>query len=288
MDITDAGAVERTIQRMQPWAVINAAGYVRVDQAESEPERCYLENVTGARTLAETCARHGIGYVTFSSDLVFDGARRQPYIETDTPGPLSIYGKSKAEAEKRVREAMPKALIARTSAFFGPWDEANFVTVTLRQMAAGHCVVAASDAVVSPTYIPDLVHACLDLLIDGEHGVWHLANEGAVSWAELASLAAGMAGLEASLVAGCPTRSLRLAASRPLHSALASERGQLLRPLREAIECYLRDCGIDWRSLAAASEHVPGKRRGDTAAWAGENSARSGAPSASLAWREER
>src|SRR4051794_13949614 len=109
------------------------------------------------------------------------GDRDAPYVERDAIGPLNVYGRSKAEADARVLEAMPSALVVRTSAFFGPWDEHNFVTIALRALAAGHHFVAAEDSVVAPTYVPDLVHASLDLLIDGERGIWHLANATAIS-----------------------------------------------------------------------------------------------------------
>ena len=99
-------------------------------------------------------------------------------------------------------EALPGALVVRTSAFFGPWDQANFVTAVVRALAAGGTFRAAEDVVVSPTYVPDLAHAGLDLLIDGAAGVWHLANAGAVTWPELARRAARRAGLDASAVAG--------------------------------------------------------------------------------------
>jgi dTDP-4-dehydrorhamnose reductase len=113
-------------------------------------------------------------------------AFREPYEEHDPPRPLCVYGRTKHEAEQRVQGAHPAALVVRTSAFFGPWDEHNFVAQSLRQLAAGRTVHAASDTTVSPTYVPDLVHTCLDLAIDGEAGVWHLANVGATTWEELA------------------------------------------------------------------------------------------------------
>lgn len=84
----------------------------------------------------------------------------------------------------------PASLVIRTSAFFGPWDEYNFVTIALRHLSAGNTFVAAEDGIVSPTYVPDLVHTSLDLLIDGENGLWHLANKGAIAWADLARLVA--------------------------------------------------------------------------------------------------
>jgi dTDP-4-dehydrorhamnose reductase len=241
MDVADRGSVEATLARLRPWAVVNAAGYVRVDDAERDAERCMRENAEGAATLAEACAPRGASLVTFSSDLVFDGAKSAPYVESDAVAPLNVYGRSKAEAERRVVASHPGALVVRTSAFFGPWDDYNCATLCLRALAAGRAFVAASDSVVSPTYVPDLVNACLDLLIDGESGVWHLANAGAVTWAEFASLVARRAGFDPSFVESRPTKELRLAATRPRYAALASERGALLPPLDSAVARYLRE-----------------------------------------------
>jgi dTDP-4-dehydrorhamnose reductase len=140
-----------------------------------------------------------------------------------------------------VLAAHPSALVVRTSAFFGPWDEHNFVHAVLRELAAGRPVVAASDSIVSPTYVPDLAHACLDLLIDAEAGLWHLANGGATSWAEFARDAARLAGLDPSLVVSATMEELNLPAPRPADSSLASERGQLLPPLADALARYVRE-----------------------------------------------
>ncbi|HYO91854.1 MAG TPA: sugar nucleotide-binding protein, partial [Pyrinomonadaceae bacterium] len=102
------------------------------------------------------------------------------------------------------------------------------------------------DAVVSPTYVPDLVNASLDLLIDGEKGIWHLANAGATSWADFARSAAVQAGLDAGLIEDCPTRSFNYAARRPIFSALTSERGVILSSLEDAVSRYVRECEISW------------------------------------------
>ncbi|MEX0712941.1 MAG: sugar nucleotide-binding protein, partial [Pirellulales bacterium] len=192
MDIANRKQVDAVFDRYNPWAVINAAGYVRVDDAEREPGPCFRENVRGAAALAAACAGAGIPLVTFSSDLVFDGQQGSPYREQDTVGPLGVYGRTKAEAERRVLALHPRALVIRTSAFFGPWDEYNFVTAGLRTLRAGLPFPAADDTIVSPTYVPDLVHACLDLLIDAESGVWHLANQGETTWAGFARRAAAL------------------------------------------------------------------------------------------------
>jgi dTDP-4-dehydrorhamnose reductase len=252
MDIADAASVERVLEESDAWALVNAAGYVRVDDAEREPEACFRENTTGPATLAEACARRGVRLLTFSSDLVFDGRdRREPYVESDATAPLGVYGRSKAEAERLVLEALPSSLVIRTSAFFGPWDAYNFVTVALGALARGEEFVAADDAFVSPTYVPELAHTSLDLLIDEERGVWHLANSCEVSWAEFARLAARLAGLDAALVAGRPTSELKLAAVRPPYSVLGSERGVLLKPLDEALARYMRERAFEPAAVAA-------------------------------------
>jgi dTDP-4-dehydrorhamnose reductase len=179
--------------------------------------------------------------LTFSSDLVFDGAVSNPYVESDAVGPLNVYGRSKALAEERVLKVNPASLVIRTSAFFGPWDEYNFVTIALRQLSAGNTFVAAEDAIISPTYVPDLVHTSLDLLIDGECGLWHLANKGAIAWADLARVAAKKAGVSVSSLIAVPSRELGLAAPRPSYSVLGSSRAELMPCLDSAISRYFSE-----------------------------------------------
>jgi dTDP-4-dehydrorhamnose reductase len=149
-----------------------------------------------------------------------------------------VFGRSKADGEARTLALLPSALVVRTAAFFGPWDDWNFVTRSLRSLAAGEVVEAADDLVVSPTYVPELVDAVLDLLIDGERGIWHLANAGATTWADLARAAARRARLDESLVRGRPAAELSFAAPRPRHAVLASERAWIMRPLEDALHRY--------------------------------------------------
>jgi dTDP-4-dehydrorhamnose reductase len=255
MDIADPQSINTVLDQYNPWAVINAAGYVRVDDAERESELCHRENALGPELLAAACARRQASLLTFSSDLVFDGAKRSPYVESDAPSPLNVYGQSKAEAERRVLEALPNALIIRTSAFFGPWDKYNFVTLALSSLSEERIFTAAEDTVISPTYVPDLVHASLDLLIDNESGIWHLANSGEITWAELAERAAALAGLDASLVDARPNHTLALPAPRPAYSVLGSQRGALLPPLEDALSRYLRECEILFRDTRRYSQH---------------------------------
>lgn len=238
MDIADARSVARALDLHRPWAVINTAGYVRVVDAENDRPSCFRENATGAEVLAKACADRGIPLVTFSSDLVFDGMLGRPYVESDPVNPTSVYGESKAEAERKVLEAHERALILRTSAFFGPWDRYNFVWSILNTLSRGQGVDASLD-VVSPTYVPDLVNTSLDLLIDGGTGIWHMANGGAVSWRDLAAMAAERAGFDPAAVAGAGEPSA-------LNTALSTERGILMPSLESAIDRFFIDSEVEW------------------------------------------
>lgn len=239
LNITDSFSVEWAISYYNPWAVINTAGYVKVDEAEADATACHLVNAHGAKLLAAACQKRNIQYLTFSSDLVFDGLKQQPYTERDPVNPLNVYGQSKVKAEKFVLDKNPQALIVRTSSFFGPWDDFNFLTLMLNQIARGNNFLAPEDIIVSPTYVPDLVHACLDLLVDQESGIWHLTNEGELSWAELARKAAEIVDFNSALIQGFSANELQgQQALRPRYSALSSERGQLLPPLEDALIRY--------------------------------------------------
>jgi dTDP-4-dehydrorhamnose reductase len=239
LDLTDERSVVAALDDCAPWAVINTAGYVRIDDAEVEVDTCLAANRDGAAALARACSARGIRLVTFSTDLVFDGAKTEPYVESDRVAPLNVYGRSKAQAEALALDAHDDALVVRTSALFGPWDAYNFVTLALRALAAGEAFEAAWNIVVSPTYVPDLVDATLDLLIDGDRGIWHLANEGAVTWAELAQHAAEAAELDPSAVFPRRASELGWIAARPPYSALASERGWIMPPLEAALARYV-------------------------------------------------
>jgi dTDP-4-dehydrorhamnose reductase len=251
MDIADPVSVERALARLQPWAVINTAGFVRVDDAEHDA-RQWRENAIGPHVLALACARHGVRLLGFSSDLVFDGASDRPYVERDSPQPLNAYGRAKREAELRVLAAAPNALMVRTAAFFSPWNPHNFVTQSIEALRRGDAWQAASDQWVSPTYVPDLVQAAIDLLVDGESGIWHLANEGVVSWSRLACMAAEALGLDTRLVQSLPSAALRQPAMRPRFCALSSERGQLMPSLEDGLARYLSHSAV-----AAAAQTAP-------------------------------
>ena len=243
IDITNQDALARILEEIQPWGIINAAGYVRVDDAEDDEEQCFRDNVQGPMVLATVCADRKLPLATFSSDLVFDGQQRRPYREEDKVNPLNVYGRTKAEAERKILAIDANALVIRTSAFFGPWDSYNYVTRTLQELRQGRPIFA-ENAVISPTYIPDLVHSTLDLMIDRASGLWHLTNDGEVSWAQMAEEVAHRAGLGevlAALLAECGPVNRAI---RPEYSALSNGRGLQLRHWQEALDCYFRELKI--------------------------------------------
>lgn len=256
LPIDDPRAVARILDLHAPWAVINAAGWVRVDDAEGEADACMAANAEGSAVLARACAARDIHYTAFSSDLVFDGETDSGYFESDIPRPLNVYGRSKAEAERLVAEAGGRALVVRTAAFFSPYDEHNFAMHVERTLRGGGTVRASGDHFVTPTYVPDLVNACLDLVIDDETGLWHLANATSVSWLEFGRLVADAMGLDPARVEPADPDDLGWRALRPLNAALRSERGKLLPPLAHAVarfaatrRRYLKDA--ERRELAA-------------------------------------
>lgn len=240
-DLADIESIRNVIRKYKPWGIVNAAGYVRVDDAEHEEEQCLRDNHFGPLNLARVCRESGVAMATFSSDLVFDGKKKQPYIETDPVNPLNVYGKSKALSEKEVLKVFEQALMIRTSAFFGPWDSFNFLHWVEESLSNGREIEVANDVWISPTYVPDLVHATLDLLIDRESGIWHLANKGEITWAELAMATAKHNDLDTSLIIPVPLSSLNYAAPRPNYCVLGTERGNHMRELKTALERYFKE-----------------------------------------------
>ena len=279
LDITDAAAVERAMEQIKPWAVINAAGCGDIDAAERDPPWCERVHGGGVSVLAAACARHNAALLTFSSDQVFDGAQSGPYHEGHDTAPLNAYGRSHARSEAEAQRLLPSVLVVRSGPLFGPWDANNFLTSALREIAALRTVRVPHDQTVSPTYIPDLVHACLDLLIDGESGVWHLANAGVTTWKAFVQQAADRAGLEPRAAQGVPLRKMPFAAPRPHFSAITSRRGVLLPSLETALACYLQDGSRQHWNVGAETQH---HHRPETPA------ARTSGRRAALAARRER
>ena len=235
VDISKPEEIEKVIEKYKPWAIINAAGFVDIDRAEITPEKCYQENTEGNKNLGTLCKKHRVKFVTFSTDQVFNGTSSVPYNEGSSTNPLNVYGYSKLLTEEFLSRENPDALIIRTSAFFGPWDKHNFVTKCIETLEAGEVFEAADDIVVSPTYVPHLVHASLDLLVDDANGIWHIANRGETSWYDWAKEIAMMTGLNEELI---QTPRVLHKARRPKYSALTSEK-YALPSLEDAMQDYL-------------------------------------------------
>lgn len=236
-DLTDPSRLQLIIETVKPWAVINATGYVSIDNAEKDPAGCYAINTDASASIARICARYDLPLVSFSSDQVFAGDKQLPYTEGDKIQPLNVYGHSKALAEQQIMQAHKQALVIRTSAFFGPWDKYNFAYDVLEQLAAAGSFTVMDKGTVSPTYVPDLVNATLDLLIDSESGIWHLSNCGALSWHDFARAIAERGGHSAKQIYLSGNENL-LIAKRPAYSALTSHRGLMLPTLDKAMHSF--------------------------------------------------
>ena len=247
LNIEHLEQIEAVIKAKKPWAIVNTAGYVKVDEAEAESENCFRANATGPENLAKICRKYDVKLITFSSDLVFNGEKLEPYIESDDVSPLNIYGMSKARAEQSVLKLDPTALVIRTSAFFGPWDQYNFAAHVLNSLQNNLPLNAADDVFMSPTYVPDLVNAAIDLLLDDECGVWNLTNDSELSWADFAREIAARGSYNPKLVKRVSLNDMGYKAARPLYSVLKSERGNLLSTLDNALERFFSDQDLVYR-----------------------------------------
>ncbi len=252
LDLTSDRELDAMIAAMRPWAVLNASGYVAVDQAEIDAEACRRGNAEIPGALARACRRAGIPLVNFSSDLVFDGEDPDGYAEHHAPRPISMYGRCKAEGESRVLSVHPDALVVRTSAFFGH-DPHNVIAQAIRHSAQQQPYRVAHDVTVSPTYVPDLTRECLDLLIDGATGLWHLVNAGQVTWADFVVDGLRKAGWSEDWVEAVPASAMEWRAARPRHSALISTRGTLLPPLEDALQRWAGAVQDEWETVGTAS-----------------------------------
>jgi dTDP-4-dehydrorhamnose reductase len=195
------------------YLVLHAAAWTDVDGAESDPSGAELVNVDGTRNVAAL----GAPVVYYSSDYVFDGSKREPYVESDEPRPLSVYGRTKLEGEGEVREGW----IVRSSWLFG-WTGTNFVRTMLRLGEERDEVGVVGDQVGSPTYVGHLAAATRELL-ELPRGVWHVAAGGECSWADFARAIFEEAGLT-TRVREIATEELGRPAPRPAYSVLRSER----------------------------------------------------------------
>jgi len=193
--------------------VLHAAAWTDVDGAEADPDGAEAINVLGTRNVV----RLGAPVVYFSTDYVFDGRKSAPYVESDEPRPLSVYGRTKLEGEREVRDGW----VVRSSWLFG-WTGRNFVRTMLDLGRRQHEVAVVDDQRGSPTFVGHLAEATRSLL-ELPGGVWHLAADGDCSWAEFAEAVFEEAGVRCR-VRRILTAELARPAPRPAYSVLRSER----------------------------------------------------------------
>jgi dTDP-4-dehydrorhamnose reductase len=238
VSVTDQDSLDALLSRRRPDLVFNCAAYNAVDRAEAERDRAFAINAEGPANVATVCARHGIRLVHFSTNFVFDGALARPYVESDVPAPLSVYGSSKLGGEQRVLDLLPGALVIRTSAVYGDTGSAikggSFPERIVARGRTGEPLRVVSDQKVNPTYAGDLAVAALELAEKGLEGVVHVVAAGCAGWDEFARAALAECGVPADVEA---TFSADLAspAARPLNGCLESTRVAALRPWREGL-----------------------------------------------------
>jgi dTDP-4-dehydrorhamnose reductase len=225
LDIVDSAAVRRAVAAARPQVVINCAAYTDVDGAESQADTAHAVNATGAGIVAAATAEEGAWAIHVSSDYVFDGAKREPYLESDPTGPLSVYGASKLAGELAVAAAAPDShTIVRSSWLFGAGGPC-FPATMLRLAAERDELAVVDDQVGSPTFTGHLGAALVGLAgrPTPPPGILHVSAQGQCSWHEFATEILRQARASAT-VKPIATSDLPRPATRPAYSVLGSER----------------------------------------------------------------
>lgn len=184
-DISDYDAVQVFVVDTHPKIVIHCAAYSKVDQAETESEKCFSVNADGAKHVAVACADVGAKLLYLSTDYVFDGEKQGPYEVDDPTHPLTVYGQSKLMGEQQVLQHCKSSFVVRTSLLFGQ-NGRNFVSTMLKSGRKHKRVIAVTDQISSPTYTEDLAPLLLEIVSSDRYGIYHATNEGFCSIAEFA------------------------------------------------------------------------------------------------------
>ena len=236
LDLTNLNAIRTFIDQIKPDIIINTAAYTAVDKAESEPELAYQINTLAPEVLADKASELDIPLVHFSTDYVFDGLKKEAYVETDKTNPQSIYGKTKCEGEEKIR-THAKHIILRTSWVFGVHGN-NFLKTILRLIQEKESLNIVGDQWGSPassSMLSDVTFKIVDLILKDknfkDYGTYHVTNEGETNWHGYASLISGEA-MKLNLKVKCasdkiqpiPTSEYLTAAKRPLNSRLNTDK----------------------------------------------------------------
>ena len=249
-DLLSVEQIRQVIERIRPEIVIHTQALSDVDQCEREPDAAWAQNVTATEQLIRALEPLKALLIYVSTDYVFDGSKRAPYDENDSPRPISVYGRSKLKAEQRVL-AYERSVIVRPSTLFGP-GRMNFCDHVATQVKAGHSVEAFVDQVTSPTYTEDLADGIGELsaaLLRAQATQWprvyHMANAGGCSRVVFAQRVAELLGCSRSLIHPIPMAQYRQPTPRPSCSALSTIHvphviGRTLRSWDDALHAYLR------------------------------------------------
>jgi dTDP-4-dehydrorhamnose reductase len=247
-DLTRPAELRTFLTGLRPDVVVNCAAYNFVDRAETEPAAAFAVNAWGVRDLAAICRDLDCTLVQFSTDYVFglDETRQTPWLETDAPGPVSVYGLSKLAGEYLVRATCPRHFVIRTCGLYGVWGSGgkggNFVETMLRLAGQGKPLRVVADQTCTPSYTVDVADASVALMNTTRYGLYHWTNAGSCTWHELASTIFELSGLGVR-PAAITSAEFGAAARRPRYSVLATEAYQSLglpapRPWRDALAAY--------------------------------------------------
>jgi dTDP-4-dehydrorhamnose reductase len=228
LDITNKSNCEFIFNASKPNYCINAAAYTAVDKAESEPENAYFINVIGAKNLAEVCKDFGTTLLHISTDFVFDGNKSVPYAEEDATNPQSVYGQTKLDGEKAIREVLDNYFIIRTSWVYSQFGN-NFMKTILRLAKERTSLGIVSDQIGTPTNAVDLADTLVKIILftslsKGEgraeaFGLYNFSNDGECSWYDFAQKIVEINNINIDLQP-IPTTSYPTPAQRPKYSVL--------------------------------------------------------------------
>jgi len=246
-DITEPEKCRSVVLGLAPEVVINTAAYHRVDECEDHPKESFQVNAIAVRDLALVCREIDASLVHFSTDYVFDGAKRSPYLEDDPPNPLSVYAVSKLAGEFFVRQVLKKYFLVRTCGLYGVAGSkekgTNFVERIVELNRAGTILRIVNDQWVTPTSTQELAQRISELIRSRHYGLYHLTNEGECTWYSFARQVFSLLGEEARLVS-VDSLTYGAKARRPLYSVLENKRAKEIglkgfSPWNEALKDYL-------------------------------------------------
>jgi dTDP-4-dehydrorhamnose reductase len=242
IDITDPAGTERVVAGHAPDVVVNCAAFTDVDGAEEREETAKVVNGDGAGNVAEAARAAGARVVYISTDYVFDGDKRDPYVESDPTGPRTAYGRTKLAGEWLTASGNPDYVIARTAWLFGRRGK-NFVETMLKLGPERGELKVVHDQVGCPTWTVHLAQALVELAASDVTGVVHTAGSGTCSWFEFAVEIFRRAGVDGVTVNPCTTEEFPRPAPRPAYSVLVSERdgAPVLPDWQLGLDGYLRE-----------------------------------------------